>query len=228
MPQSCGRSRPAPAGSWRPRWRSAREAEQILQWAKFHPRGIRGINSTGVDGRYGSVALPEYIRRANADTFVALQIENTDALEDVEAIAAVSDVDVLFIGPADLSQSLGIPGQWQHPKLWQAIERVAQAAARTPYPLGNPPDGPAFRAPLRRARLPDAIPRHRRVGPAKRPPRCARNTRTCSEWPGLIPSPQSLIASLSSSELPFNSGAYMAYACVGSALYRPGVSARNR
>jgi 4-hydroxy-2-oxoheptanedioate aldolase len=110
--------------------RSAREAEQIVRWAKFHPRGIRGINSTGVDGRYGTLALPEYIQRANAETFIAVQIENADGLADVDAIAAVPDIDVLFIGPADLSQSLGIPGEWQHPKLWQAIERVAQAARK--------------------------------------------------------------------------------------------------
>ncbi len=108
--------------------RNAQQAEQIMQWAKFHPRGVRGINSTGVDGRYGTLPFPDYIRRANAETFVALQIENAEALDDVEAIAAVPDVDVLFVGPADLSQSLGIPGQWQHPRLWEAIKRVSRAA----------------------------------------------------------------------------------------------------
>ncbi len=46
----------------------------------------------------------------------------------MEKIAAIKDVDVLFVGPADLSQSMGIPSQWEHPRLWQAIERVAKAA----------------------------------------------------------------------------------------------------
>jgi 2-keto-3-deoxy-L-rhamnonate aldolase RhmA len=73
-------------------------------------------------------SLPEYMREANADTFVAIQIENMSAVEDVERIAAVKDVDLLFIGPADLSQSMGIPAEWEHPRHWQAIERVAQAA----------------------------------------------------------------------------------------------------
>jgi 2-dehydro-3-deoxyglucarate aldolase/4-hydroxy-2-oxoheptanedioate aldolase len=108
--------------------RSARQTEQIVQWAKFHPRGIRGINNTGVDGRYGSTPLAEYMRQANESTFVAVQIENTDALDEVEAIAAVKDIDLLFVGPADLSQSMGLPGEWDHPRHWQAIERVAQAA----------------------------------------------------------------------------------------------------
>jgi 2-keto-3-deoxy-L-rhamnonate aldolase RhmA len=108
--------------------RSAREAEQIVQWAKFHPRGLRGVNGSGFDGGYGSRPLAEYLRQANAETFLAIQIEHVDALNEVEQIAAVPDVDVLFIGPADLSQSMGIPGQWDDPRLWQAIERVAQTA----------------------------------------------------------------------------------------------------
>jgi 2-keto-3-deoxy-L-rhamnonate aldolase RhmA len=58
-----------------------------------------------------------------------VQVERADALEEVERIAAVPDLDVLFVGPADLSQSLGLPGEWEHPRLWAAVERVAKAAA---------------------------------------------------------------------------------------------------
>jgi 2-dehydro-3-deoxyglucarate aldolase/4-hydroxy-2-oxoheptanedioate aldolase len=108
--------------------RSARQAEEVVRWAKFHPRGLRGINGSGFDGRYGTIPLVEYLPRANADTFVAIQIEHIDAVEEVEQIASIPDLDILFIGPADLSQSMGIPGEWDHPRLWQAIERVAQAA----------------------------------------------------------------------------------------------------
>jgi 2-dehydro-3-deoxyglucarate aldolase/4-hydroxy-2-oxoheptanedioate aldolase len=108
--------------------RSARQAEEIVQWAKFHPRGLRGINNSGVDGGYGTIPFADYLRKANAETFIAIQIEHVDALEEVEAIAAVKDVDVLFVGPADLSQSMGLPGEWNHPRLWKALERVAQAA----------------------------------------------------------------------------------------------------
>ncbi len=108
--------------------RSAAQTEQILQWAKFHPRGQRGINNSGVDGRFGTIPFAEYTRRRNAETFVAIQIEHVQALEDVEQIAAVPDVDLLFIGPADLSQSMGIPGQWDHSRMMDAVERVAKAA----------------------------------------------------------------------------------------------------
>ena len=109
--------------------KSARQAEEIVSWAKFHPRGCRGVNGTGVDGRYGSTPGAEYYRRANAETVTAMQIEHIDAVEDVERIAAVPDLDFLFIGPADLSQSMGIPGEWEHPRMWAAVERTAKAAA---------------------------------------------------------------------------------------------------
>lgn len=108
--------------------RSAAQAEEVVRWAKFSPEGMRGVNGGGVDGRYGTLAPAEYFRRANAETFVAIQIEHIDAVEDVEKIAALKGVDVLFIGPADLGQSMGLTGDWDHPKLWQAFERVAKAA----------------------------------------------------------------------------------------------------
>jgi 4-hydroxy-2-oxoheptanedioate aldolase len=108
--------------------KSAAEAEQVVHWAKFHPRGLRGVNGSGVDGRFSTIPMPEYMQRANAETFIAIQIEHFGAVEDVEKIAAIKDVDVLFIGPADLGQSMGLVGDWDHPRIWQAIERVAKAA----------------------------------------------------------------------------------------------------
>lgn len=108
--------------------RSAKQAAEVVRWAKFYPEGLRGVNGAGVDGRYGTLAPAEYFRRANAETFIAIQIEHIDAVNDVEAIAAIKGVDVLFIGPADLGQSMGIPGNWDQPQLWQAFERVAKAA----------------------------------------------------------------------------------------------------
>jgi 2-keto-3-deoxy-L-rhamnonate aldolase RhmA len=123
--------------------RSAREVEDLLRWAKFHPRGQRGVNGSGADGRFGTMSLLEYFRRANENTVVGVQIEHADAVEEVERIAAVPDVDFLFIGPADLSQSMGIPCQWEHPRLWQAIERVARAAQAHRVPWAILPLAPA-------------------------------------------------------------------------------------
>ena len=114
--------------------RSARQAEEIVSWAKFHPRGQRGVNGTGVDGRYGTLPAAEYFRRANAETVVGVQIEHVDAVEEVERIAAVPDLDFLFVGPPHLSQSMGLPGEWDHPRVWQAVERVARAARERRLP----------------------------------------------------------------------------------------------
>jgi 2-dehydro-3-deoxyglucarate aldolase/4-hydroxy-2-oxoheptanedioate aldolase len=108
--------------------RNVQQAEEVMQWTKFHPRGLRGVNGSGVDGRYGTTPSPEYMKRANEETFVAIQIEHFGAVDDVEKIAALKDVDVLFIGPADLGQSMGLVGDWDHPKIWTAIERVSKAA----------------------------------------------------------------------------------------------------
>lgn len=118
---------------------SAREVTDLLTWAKFHPRGRRGINGTGVDGGYGGYGGPDYFRRANAETVVGVQIERVEALEEVEKIAAIPDLDFLFIGPADLSQSMGVPGEWDHPRVWQAFERVAKAAKANKVPWATLP-----------------------------------------------------------------------------------------
>jgi 2-dehydro-3-deoxyglucarate aldolase/4-hydroxy-2-oxoheptanedioate aldolase len=107
---------------------SYEQAADVLRWAKFHPQGMRGVNGSGVDGRWGTMALAEYLREANDNTFLAIQIEHIGAVNDVEKIAALKNVDVLFIGPADLSQSMNLVADWDHPQVWGAIERVAKAA----------------------------------------------------------------------------------------------------
>lgn len=122
--------------------KTAAETEEIVRWTKFHPRGYRGINGTGVDNQYGVYGGTGYFQRANADTFLAIQIERKEALEEVEAIAAVPDFDLLFVGPADLSQALGVPGQWDHPTIWEALERIARAAKSHDKPWGILPLSP--------------------------------------------------------------------------------------
>src|SRR5271155_1103912 len=123
--------------------RSAKETADVVRWAKFHPAGLRGVNGTGVDARYSTLKLLDYMAKANADTFVAVQIEHIDAVNEVEKIAAVPELDLLFIGPADLGQSMGIPGQFDHPQIWQATERVARAAAAAGIAWAILPSSPA-------------------------------------------------------------------------------------
>jgi 2-dehydro-3-deoxyglucarate aldolase/4-hydroxy-2-oxoheptanedioate aldolase len=123
--------------------RTLAQVVEVVAWAKFHPRGQRGVNGSGVDGRYGTVAMLDYFKKANSETVVGIQIEHIDAVEQVERIAAVPDIDFLFIGPADLSQSMGLPGEWEHPRVWQAVERIARASAAAGVPWAILPISPA-------------------------------------------------------------------------------------
>ncbi|HWE39003.1 MAG TPA: aldolase/citrate lyase family protein [Isosphaeraceae bacterium] len=121
--------------------RSAEEAERVVGFVKFPPRGRRGLNGSNRDGDFGRIPHPEYVEMCNRETFVAIQIENAEGLADVEAIARVPDVDLLFIGPADLSSSLGIVGQYDHPKLRAAIDRIIAAADAAGVAWGIVPIG---------------------------------------------------------------------------------------
>lgn len=129
--------------------RSPEEAEQAVRWAKFWPRGERGLNGGNRDGRYGLTPLAEYTARANAETFVGIQIETAAALAAVAEMARVPDVDLLFVGPADLSQVLGVPGDFEHPRCLGAIEGIARACAEAGKPWGIVPRGPEYAARMR-------------------------------------------------------------------------------
>lgn len=109
---------------------SAEHAEQFVQWAKFAPRGHRGLNTSGRDAGFAALSVTEFCEKANRETFVAIQIETLGALNECDQIAAIDGVDLLFIGPADLSQSLGVTGDFFHPKCIEAMDRVAEACRK--------------------------------------------------------------------------------------------------
>lgn len=107
---------------------SADTAREIVSWAKYPPRGIRGA-AFGVahdDYRIGDNAA--YMTAANEDILLLAQIETAAGLDAVEDIAAVEGIDVLWVGQYDLTNSLGIPGRFEHPDYLAALDRVASAA----------------------------------------------------------------------------------------------------
>jgi 4-hydroxy-2-oxoheptanedioate aldolase len=106
---------------------SAAHAEQFVQWAHFAPRGRRGLNPLGYDGGFGSVPMAEFTARASREAFVAIQVETVGALEEVDDIAAIDGVDLLFVGPSDLSQALGVIGDFEHERCLAAVDRIAAA-----------------------------------------------------------------------------------------------------
>ena len=118
------------AGIIVPHVMNADEAAQIVRHTKFHPVGRRPIDGGNADGAYCGVPATEYIEQANRERFVILQIEDPEALDQVDEIAAVDGFDMLFFGPGDFSHALGIVGQIDHPDVQDAFRRVAEAAKR--------------------------------------------------------------------------------------------------
>jgi 2-dehydro-3-deoxyglucarate aldolase/4-hydroxy-2-oxoheptanedioate aldolase len=110
--------------------RTLAEVERAVAWAKFPPVGIRGTFTGNAETAYGKTSLADLIAAANRDRWVSIQIETPEAVEIVDKIAATKGVDWLFVGPADLSVTLGVPGDFLHPKCIEALKRVAAAAKK--------------------------------------------------------------------------------------------------
>jgi 2-dehydro-3-deoxyglucarate aldolase/4-hydroxy-2-oxoheptanedioate aldolase len=107
--------------------RGVEEARQIVRWAKFPPLGERGLNASNFEGQYATRPLAAHVEACNRDRWLAMQIETLEALQQVEEIAAVPGVDHLFVGPADLSLPLGVPGEFMHARCLDALRQVSQA-----------------------------------------------------------------------------------------------------
>ena len=106
---------------------SAKQAAEFASWAKFPPAGIRGMNTSGVDGQFTTRPAKEFFENSNEEVFVAIQIETAGSLAEVNEIAALPNVDHLFVGPSDLSIALGNYPNFHDDILWDAVDRVAQA-----------------------------------------------------------------------------------------------------
>lgn len=113
-----------------PHIRSAEEARQWVEWCRFPPLGKRGLDGAGADATFGLDNTLEYIEHANRETFLAFQIEDREAIDNIEEIAAVPGFDLLFIGPGDLSLSYGHPLEFDHHVLQEATRKVALAAQK--------------------------------------------------------------------------------------------------
>ena len=120
------------------------EARQWVDWCKYPPLGRRGFDGAGVDADYSLADPLQHLETANRETFLVLQIEDPEAVERIDEIAAIPGIDVLFVGPADLSISYDIPFQRQHARMNRAFERVAAAAARSGKWWGTVISSPAM------------------------------------------------------------------------------------
>lgn len=111
-----------------PRCESAEEAAELVRWAKFAPQGDRGVDGANGDNPYCAIPMPIYLKAANEHTLLIVQLESVAALDQAAEIARVPGVDVLMLGPGDLSVNAGIPYQFEHPLIVDAHRRIAKAA----------------------------------------------------------------------------------------------------
>jgi 4-hydroxy-2-oxoheptanedioate aldolase len=117
------------AGVQVPHVATAAQAEAVVRAVKYEPLGNRGLGTSVRAAGYGiDLDLAAYIAKANRETIVCVQIEDREGLANVAEIAAVPGVDVLFVGPMDLSQALGYPGDLARAEFRREVERAFEAA----------------------------------------------------------------------------------------------------
>ncbi|WP_437230648.1 HpcH/HpaI aldolase family protein [Planctomicrobium sp. SH661] len=118
------------SGIMYPRCESAKEAAEVVRWAKFAPLGQRGFDGSGPDVPYLLTPMADYLQHANQNTFIIIQIEDPQSLNQIDEILAVPGIDMVMLGPADFSVLTGIPGQFGDSSIRDAIERVSVSAKK--------------------------------------------------------------------------------------------------
>lgn len=124
-----------------PHVRTIEEAKWALKFSRFAPVGLRGMDGVEAAAKYSLVPMEEYMAWTLRETFVIFQVEDKESLDIIEEVAQMEGLNGFFFGPADMSQSLGIPCQWNHPKLAEARKLVAATAKKYGkfwgIPVGN-------------------------------------------------------------------------------------------
>ena len=119
-----------------PHVNTAEEARDVVAAVKYHPQGRRGLAAGTRAAAYDAHGtLADYVQAANESTLIAIQLEDEPAIHNIDELLKVEEIDVFFIGPSDLSQALGYPGNPRAPVVARAIDesfRKMVAAGRTP------------------------------------------------------------------------------------------------
>jgi 4-hydroxy-2-oxoheptanedioate aldolase len=125
-----------------PHVNTAADARRAVESVKFHPLGNRGLAAGTRPANYGlGVSAADYVAEANRETLICVQLEEMEALRNLGEILRVEGVDVFFVGPSDLSQSMGHPGRSDVPEVREAMDRAFAAivaAGKVPGSAGNP------------------------------------------------------------------------------------------
>lgn len=118
------------AGIMVPHLMSLNEAKEIVYYTKFHPVGRRPLDGGNADGKFCLVDPLTYMKQANEERFVVVQIEDPEPLEELEEICALDGIDMIFFGPADFSQGIGEPCKFDNPCIMETRKRIAETARK--------------------------------------------------------------------------------------------------
>lgn len=110
------------------------DAQRAVASTRYPPAGIRGVAAMNRAGRYG--AVPDYLKRAGEEICVIVQLETAPAVSRLPEIAALDGIDSIFIGPADLSASMGMIGELDRAEVQDALAKAAQACRKAGKPCG--------------------------------------------------------------------------------------------
>lgn len=113
-----------------PRVESVELLERAISWCRFPPLGVRGFGLTSMAVNYESATIAAMAEHINANVMVVLQIETLRAVEMRDELLSLPGIDAVMVGPVDLSISLGVPGEFQHPKMVDAMEAIRDTCLR--------------------------------------------------------------------------------------------------
>jgi 4-hydroxy-2-oxoheptanedioate aldolase len=113
-----------------PRVESASLLEEAISWMKYPPHGTRGFGFMAPQLDYEQLSLPEIMQHLNTQTMVIVQFETALSIEKCDELLSVPGIDVAMVGPTDLSISLGVPGEFEHPRILEAVDVFVEACER--------------------------------------------------------------------------------------------------
>ncbi|MFZ5753015.1 MAG: HpcH/HpaI aldolase family protein [Bacillota bacterium] len=120
-----------------PQVETAEQVKMLMEAARYYPQGKRGLCSFVRAAGYSIIPPAEHIPTSNEEVLTVVHIEGAQVAEKVEEIIAVPGIDVIFLGPWDLSQSLGVPGEVKHPRVVEVMEKVTMACRKKGVAIGT-------------------------------------------------------------------------------------------
>jgi 4-hydroxy-2-oxoheptanedioate aldolase len=109
---------------------SAEDAREIAYRTRFHPIGLRPADGGNADGQFCFMDFADYIKFVNKNRMVIIQIEDIGPMDELDEICSVDGIDMIFFGPGDFSNAIGVPGQITHPEVQAARKEIAAVARK--------------------------------------------------------------------------------------------------